>query len=186
MGKVRIYTKTGDKGETSLIGGKRVPKDSQRVTAYGTLDELNSALGLTSSFIKDKRVSSIIRKIQTELFNIGAELANPHKLGNNTNDYYRLEQYKVKGLENIIDQFDLKLKPINYFLLPGGSKAGSILHLARSISRRAERDLVALSKQEKINPNILAYLNRLSDLLFVLARYENSKANIKDIPWKKD
>ena len=84
MGKVRIYTRTGDKGETSLIGGKRIPKDSQRVTAYGTLDELNSALGLTSSFIKDKRVFSIIRKIQNELFNIGAELANPHKLSNNS------------------------------------------------------------------------------------------------------
>ncbi|MEX0621566.1 MAG: cob(I)yrinic acid a,c-diamide adenosyltransferase [Candidatus Woykebacteria bacterium] len=184
--KVRIYTKSGDKGETSLIFGSRVSKDDPRVKAYGAIDELNASLGLARSFTRDGKISRLLQNIQNELFNIGAELASPKKLKKKTNNYYHLEQGETYKLESIIDQYDKKLHTLRSFILPGGTKTASALHLSRTVCRRAEREVVSLSKVKEINPSILTYLNRLSDLLFVLARAENKKSKITDIPWKKD
>lgn len=184
--KSRIYTKVGDKGETYLLGGKRVSKDTQRVIAYGTLDELNASLGLAASAIKDKQTTNTIQRIQNTLFDIGAELANPRQKGKNTNRFVKLDQSKMTELEKIIDQVDSRLKPISNFILPGGAEGSSRLHFARAITRRAERQVVKLSKKESVNPNTVAYLNRLSDLLFVLARNQNRQENIQDTPWEKD
>ena len=185
-GQSKIYTKRGDKGETSLIFGERVSKDHQRIKAYGSIDELNAALGLAVSTIKNGKLYKLLQNIQNELFNVGAELASPRKLKKKTNKYYHLEQSKILELESIIDLYNEKLPPLRSFILPYGTFTSSALHLARTICRRAERETVSLSKQEKINPNILIYLNRLSDLLFVLARYVNKKAKISDTLWKKD
>ena len=180
--KSKIYTRTGDKGKTSLFGGKRISKDSSRIEAIGTIDELNSILGVSSSFISNKKVLLVIQKIQNNLFNIGAELANPQEIGKDTNSLIGLGKGDIDLLESIIDQYDSKLPSLKYFILPGGINSASLLHLSRSVSRRAERRIISISK---INPNILSYLNRLSDLLFVLARYLNNKSKIKDIPWEK-
>lgn len=185
MNKVRLYTKTGDKGETSLFGGKRIKKDDRRIEVYGTIDELNAALGAANSFIKTKKSKQIVSTIQNELFNIGAELANPQKISRDTKDLFVLNESKVIELENIIDQYDKNLPPLKSFIIPGGTSGASLIHLSRSIVRRAERTLITLSKKDRINPNILAYLNRLSDLLFVMARHLNHEARIKDSLWKK-
>lgn len=188
MGKPRkskLYTKTGDRGKTTLLGGKRVSKDNQRLITYGTLDELNASIGLALSFIEDKKITTILQKIQNDLFDIGAELANPQKIGAPTNKVFSLETSKVEELENVIDQYDYRLRPLRNFILPGGTKAASATHLARGITRRAERELVSLGKKEKVNQNLFSYLNRLSDLLFVLARYLNKKGRGKELPWKK-
>ena len=184
--KSKIYTKVGDKGETYLPGGKRVSKDTQRVVTYGTLDELNASLGLAASAIKDKHTTNIIQKIQGALFDIGAELANPQQNVKYTNRFVKLDQSKITELERIIDQVDSRLKPISSFILPGGTEGSSRLHFSRSIARRAERQLTKLSRKESVNPNTITYLNRLSDLLFVLARNQNRQENIQDTPWKKD
>ncbi len=184
--RIRIYTKTGDGGETSLFGGQRVSKDTFRVEAYGTVDELNATLGTAASFVRDKRILFITKKIQHELFNIGAELANPQKLGRDTNKLFMLEKSKVKELEKIIDQLDKKLPPLKTFILPSGTNAAVLLQLARSTARRAERRVVSLSNKEKINPNLLSYLNRLSDLLFVLSRHLNRRAKVTETTWKKE
>ena len=184
--KVRIYTKTGDSGETSLFGGKRVSKDDLRVEACGSVDELNAALGTAASFIEEKKIFDTIRGIQHDLFAIGAELANPKEIGKNTKGIFKLGKSKIVNLESIIDQLDQNLPPIREFILPGGTNAASLIHLSRSIARRAERRVVALSKKEKLNPNLLMYLNRLSDLLFVLSRHINQKAKSSETTWKKE
>lgn len=186
MKKVRIYTKGGDRGKTSLFGGKRVSKDSIRIEAIGTVDELNASLGLIESVLKDKKTRPILTSIQNNLFDIGAEIANPRSIGKNTRKVFKLEQEKVNELEIIIDQVDSKLKPLSDFILPGGTEPSSRLHFARSVTRRAERRIIQLSRKEKINSNIISYLNRLSDLLFVLARNENKAAKLKDQLWRKD
>jgi cob(I)alamin adenosyltransferase len=182
----KLYTKTGDRGKTTLLGGKRVSKDNQRLITYGTLDELNASVGLALSFIEEGKITTLLQKIQSDLFDIGAELANPQKIRGSTNKVFSLENTKVEELENIIDQYDSRLKPLRNFILPGGTKAAASIHLARSITRRAERELVSLGKKEKVNQNVLSYLNRLSDLLFVLARYLNKKGRGKELTWKKD
>lgn len=185
MKKIRIYTKTGDDGQTSLFGGKRLWKDSQRVVAYGTLDELNAALGVAASFLADEKSKNILETIQTDLFYIGAELANPQKIGKSANKVFALGKKKISGLEKAIDRYDSNLPALVNFILPGGSKSASLLHLSRSICRRAEREVINLSKKEEVNPNILMYLNRLSDLLFILARYANKLENKKENIWEK-
>ena len=185
MTKVRIYTKTGDKGKTSLFGGKRVSKDNLRIEAYGTLDEFNASLGAAESFIKDKKIRRVIRNIQNELFNIGAELANPQNITHNTRVIFHLDKSKAEELETIIDQYDKKLPILNTFILPSGTSGAAFIQLSRSIVRRAERRLISLSKKEKVNPNILMYTNRLSDLLFVISRYINHKTKISEKTWKK-
>lgn len=191
--KIKIYTRTGDHGETSLIFGTRVKKYHPRVVAYGTIDELNATLGFAGSFIKGKIIKNLLQNIQNELFNIGAELASPKKLKKTlpagrqgTRGFYQLGQLKVQELENIIDQYDKRLPALHTFILPSGTTAAAVLHLARTVSRRAEREVVTLARKEKINPNILSYLNRLSDLLFVLSRSLNKKSHKKEMPWKKD
>ena len=185
MNKVKIYTKTGDKGKTSLFGGKRVDKNSPRIEAYGTVDELNTSLGVAASFVKVREIKSIIQKIQNELFNIGSELSNPQKIVRDTKSYIVLGKEKTLELESIIDQMDKKLPPLNQFIIPGGTNSASLIHLSRAVTRRAERRLVTLSKKESINKNILSYLNRLSDLLFVMSRYLNHEAKVKEKHWEK-
>ena len=165
MKKVRLYTKTGDKGKTSLFGGKRVDKSSLRIEAYGTVDELNTSLGVASSFTRNPKIKSIIKKIQNELFNVGAELANPQNIAHDTKAKFILGKEKVLELENTIDQLDKNLPTLKTFILPGGTNSASLIQLARSTARRTERRLVSLSKKERINQNILVYINRLSDLL---------------------
>ena len=186
MKKSRIYTKTGDKGKTSLIGGERMAKNEQRIKAIGSLDELNATIGLAQNFITETKIRSVLSSIQNEIFNIGAELANPKKIGKESGKIIILTEQKVLRLEQLIDRYDSKLKPLSNFILPGGSKAGACIHLARSATRRAERETVGLSKKEKVNTNVLIYLNRLSDLFFILARYVNKQSKKKEILWQKD
>ena len=179
---VKIYTKGGDRGYTSLIGGKRVSKSSIRISAYGQIDELNCSIGVVISFIDENEVKDSLQTIQNELFIVGSDLADP-SYPDNPNKIPRVTDAMVKRLENIIDYFDQELGAIQYFILPGGSKDASLLHLARGIARRAERNTVELSSIEKINPAIITYLNRLSDLLFTLARVMNKRRNINDVAW---
>ena len=178
--KVKIYTRAGDRGETKLASGDKVSKDHPRLAAYGDLDELNSCLGVASSFIKDPKINKVLQEIQNELFNIGAELASLGK-----SQKLLLDKNQIDKMESLIDFYDKSLSDLHTFIIPGGTKEASFLHLARTICRRTEREVVSLTKKEKINPKITPYLNRLSDFLFVIARYLNKKAKIKEIPWKK-
>ncbi len=180
---MKIYTKTGDKGKTSLFGGQRVDKDDLRVDCYGTVDELNSILGLTIIEVTDREVSELIQNIQNDLFALGGELATPIEKKTTRNSSSDINANQINFLEEKIDHFEEKLQPLKQFILPGGSKSAALLHIARSVSRRSERLAVKLSKRDVINENIIIYLNRLSDLLFVLARFENDVNQIPDIPW---
>jgi len=179
---VKIYTRGGDKGETSLIGGKRTSKSSARINAYGSVDELNSALGVANSFIEDKDVKDVLERVQNELFIVGSDLADP-SYPENPNKTPRVSDAMVKQMESIIDKYEEEVGSIQYFILPGGTKAASLLHLARGIARRAERAAVELSLNESVNPAVIAYLNRLSSLLFVFARLMNKRNDVKDVAW---
>ncbi len=172
----KVYTKQGDDGRTQLVSGKRVWKDSYRIEAYGTVDELNSLIGVCRSFCDDTEVDALLKRIQNDLFVVGADLATPSSL----KDALRLSQERISWLEQTIDELNPKLAPLKDFVLPSGSKLASFLHLARTVCRRAERRVVSLMKCEDANPNVLVYLNRLSDLLFVLARYVNLKQGIEE------
>lgn len=178
---MKIYTKTGDDGTTALFGGKRVPKDDLRVSAYGEVDELNAALGLVLKSIKDNDNTALLMQIQKDLFAMGACLANPGHKKQKPKAAFSAE--KILLLEKAIDACAEELPPVTEFVLPGGSRTASVLDLARTICRRAERSVVSLSRKEEVDPNILVYLNRLSDLLFMLARAENKKAGLPDICW---
>ncbi|MFQ5940814.1 MAG: cob(I)yrinic acid a,c-diamide adenosyltransferase [Nitrososphaerales archaeon] len=180
---VKIYTKGGDKGDTSLIGGKRVPKSSVRINAYGNVDELNASIGIAISFIDDNEVKKLLEQIQNELFIVGSDLADP-SYPESVNNSPRVNDALVKQMENIIDKYDQEVGAIQFFILPGGSKEAALLHLARGIARRAERNCVELSNVEKINPTIITYLNRLSDLLYTLARVMNKRRNVNDVAWQ--
>jgi cob(I)alamin adenosyltransferase len=180
---MKIYTKTGDTGNTSLFGGQRVPKDALRIDAYGTVDELNSALGVVLSDVSDAELKKVINRIQNTLFEVGADLATPRSI--EQKNVRRIKPEDAKELESVIDATEQRLEPLTSFVLPGGSKAASGLHVARTICRRAERAVVRLSREEEIGEGILVYLNRLSDLLFVLARWSNKMANVPEIPWNK-
>jgi cob(I)alamin adenosyltransferase len=182
---MKIYTKTGDKGETSLFGGKRVWKDDLRISAYGTVDELNSVLGIAITELKNEELEKVIFGIQNELFTLGSDLATPLNIENNKFPIPRVKKTFVENLEKLIDTYDEKLPPLKNFILPGGTKAAAYLHHARTVCRRAEREVISLSKSEPINEEIKIYLNRLADLLFVLARYVNFIMNHPDIEWKK-
>jgi cob(I)alamin adenosyltransferase len=176
----RIYTKTGDDGSTGLIGGKRVAKSSQRIIAYGAIDELNSSIGIVLSSKLDNDIHELLEKIQNDLFVVGADLANPDlQISNN-----RITESMVNFLETSIDKFEQELSPITYFILPGGDIIAAQIHLARAISRRAETCIVQISEKESINKTCQIYINRLSDLLFVLARVINKRKMIKDVAWK--
>ena len=178
---VKIYTKTGDDGSTGLIGGNRVRKSSPRIIAYGAVDELNSSLGIALSLKLDADISNLLTKIQNDLFTVGADLANPD-LKNAAN---RVTNDMVLFLESSIDKLETELEPITYFILPGGDQIASQLHMSRAISRRAETCVVYLAEIEEINKTCKIYINRLSDLLFVMARVVNKRKKIKDIAWKK-
>lgn len=186
--KSQLYTRTGDKGETALFGGRRVPKDHPRPSAYGAVDELNSALGVACAFIRQRRVVTLLQTVQNELFNIGAELASdrPVRRAKGQREAFRLPPERVEWIESLIDEYDALVPPLRTFVLPGGSPGASLLHLARTAGRRAERDVVALAHTEEVNPAVLAYLNRLCDLLFALARYVNKADRRRELPWQKD
>lgn len=177
-----IYTKFGDKGKTSLYGGKTVSKAALRVEAYGTVDELNSFVGVTLAYLKDKNIKSELVKVQNDLLEIGASLASPAR-----NKHEKLSKYfkqRVGEFEVEIDDLTKKLPDLENFILPGGGITGANLHFARTLVRRAERRVVDLSTKEKINTEILVYLNRLSDLFFMYARLSNNKEKQKEIKWK--
>ncbi|MCU7496937.1 MAG: cob(I)yrinic acid a,c-diamide adenosyltransferase [Ignavibacteria bacterium] len=183
---MKIYTKTGDHGETGLFGGGRVSKDNLRIEAYGTIDELNSVLGVTINDLKDKGVISLIEKIQRELFVAGSDLAAPRDKENARFQIPRVEREFSQELERQIDFYTDQLEELKNFILPGGTRSAAQLHHARTVCRRAERLAVALNKTVEIGENIIVYLNRLSDLLFVLARYENKVAGVPDVIWKNE
>ena len=166
----KIYTRTGDKGSTLLGNGKRVDKNSLRVDAYGSVDEANASIGL-SILRTNTKIKKILRLVQNDLFDLGADLCIPDKKNIKK---LKITNDRVDFLEKEIDGFNKELASLNSFILPGGSESSTYLHIARTITRRAERKVVALSKKEKINSVTIIYLNRLSDLLFVLARYTNS------------
>ena len=197
MAKMKIYTKTGDSGTTSLFGGKKLSKNDARVEAYGTVDELNSLLGViitnlnysssanrevsTSRNSPQGRIINKLLRIQRELFVLGTDLASPNKVKIKVP---RIMKPFITRLEQEIDSWDKNLPKLRNFILPGGSPIGSKLHLARSIARRAERSIAALSQTEKINRNAQIYINRLSDWLFVLARYANKSNGQEEKIWK--
>jgi len=178
---VKIYTKTGDDGTTGLIGGKRIKKSNPRITAYGAIDELNAAIGIILASKLDSDIRKLLIQIQNNLFIVGADLANPD-LTNNSN---RVTTDMTTFLEVQIDKLENDLPSITYFILPGGNLVASQVHLARAICRRAEVKIVEFSGIDEINKNCQIYINRLSDLLFVVARTINKRKKIKDIAWKK-
>jgi len=178
---VKIYTKTGDSGTTSLFGGKRVDKNSARIEAYGSVDELNSLIGTVVADTPPANVLKKLIRIQSELFVLGTDLATPADV---KAKMPRVTKTFIRQLEREIDAFDKTLPVLKNFILPGGGKVGSKLHLARTVARRAERKIVELVNEEKINQNSLIYINRLSDWLFVLARYINWEENAKEAIWK--
>lgn len=186
--KSKLYTRTGDRGETGLFGGRRVRKDHPRVEAYGTIDELNAALGLAGSALKQRALVVAIQSVQNELFNIGAELASdrPVRRAKRRSAVFQLEMASVQPLEELIDTYDARVPPLTTFILPGGSQGAALLHVARTVCRRAERSAVALAASEPVNPAIIAYLNRLCDLLFVLARYVSKADGRRELLWSKD
>jgi cob(I)alamin adenosyltransferase len=190
---MKIYTKTGDKGLTGLIDGKRIPKSDIRIIAYGSIDELNSYIGLSISLLSQHRTNNnnnnqsfsdiiiTLNRIQNELFIIGSDLADPD-LSKSTS--LRVQSTMITVLETDIDNYEKELSPITYFILPGGSVESSTLHIARSITRRAETNVSKLLLKDKINNLVLIYLNRLSDLLFVISRTINKRLQILDLAWK--
>jgi len=179
----RIYTKTGDQGETALGDGTRVPKNHPRVAAYGTVDELNSVLGVLLAQIPALPEAGLIRGIQNDLFDVGADLCLPQSASRPSKPPLRVRPEQAERLEKAIDGLNANLAPLTSFVLPGGQPAAAWCHLARTICRRAERAVVALSQAEPINPQTVIYLNRLSDLLFVLARVSNAGGQ-EDVLWQ--
>ena len=182
---MKIYTKTGDRGETGLFGGERVSKNSLRIEAYGTIDELNSFVGLTIIEVSDKSVKDLLQKIQNWLFSIGADLATPDNEKTKKLNIFRTPEQYYLYIEKEIDKYESKLDKLRNFILPGGTKGAALLHICRTITRRAERLVVALNSTVKIGNNIIIYLNRLSDLFFVLARFDNTVTSTPDIEWKQ-
>ena len=177
-----IYTRKGDEGETSLGGGQRVPKNAARVAAYGTIDELNSTIGVALAQDLSPRLMQALPVIQNELFHLGSDLAFREE----DKQIYQLPQIEerhVQYLEALIDEFNEVVGPLQNFILPGGSIGAAQLHVARTICRRAERDVLTLAHEEPIGPWVMAYLNRLSDLLFVMARYENKQRGSAEPLW---
>lgn len=177
----RIYTRGGDKGQTALVGGKRVSKRHLRVAAYGTVDEANATIGLARLHATDA-IDPMLDRIQNDLFDVGADLATPHS-GHKAKGALRIVAAQVERLEREIDALNVELAPLTSFVLPGGTPFAAALHLARTVVRRAERAVTALGAKERINPEALKYLNRLSDHLFVLARHANNKGQA-DVLWQ--
>ncbi len=180
---MKIYTKIGDKGTTSLFGGGKIPKSDLRLEAYGTVDELNSFLGLAIAKVSSSKSKELLIQVQNDLFVVGSDLAAPKK--DSKYPIPRVEEEMIKFLEEQIDEIESKIPPLKSFILPGGTEAAALINIARAVCRRAERKTVALSEVEKINEKIIVYLNRLSDFLFELARFENFITNTPEREWKK-
>ena len=187
----KVYTRTGDKGETGLVGGKRVAKDSPRVEAYGAVDELNSIVGLARAFNEEhldageahRFLDSVLCQIQDELFDLGSELATPpefYQAG-----MYRVGTEQIKKLEKLMDRCQADLEPLKSFILPGGGRIGAYLHQCRTVCRRAERDILRLSRSEEVNEQTIKYINRLSDLFFVLARWISKQMGEPEYLWQR-
>lgn len=172
----KIYTRTGDDGTTGLGDGSRVSKDSPRVEAYGTIDELNSVIGLLLTHALPEGIQEYLTAVQHRLFDLGGELCLP--------GHTAIKQHHINELEQILDELNASLSPLKDFILPGGSTAAAVCHVARTVCRRAERRVISLNKQEQISELIVQYLNRLSDLLFVTARTLNVEAGRQDVLWK--
>jgi cob(I)alamin adenosyltransferase len=187
----RVYTRAGDKGETALVGGKRVPKDSPRIEAYGTIDELNSIVGLARAFNEEKInagdvhrfLDMVLREIQDELFDLGSELATPPDFFQE--GMYRVGEREVKRIEQLIDECQKDLEPLKSFVLPGGGKIGAYLHQCRTVCRRAEREILRLSRVEEMSEWPLKYVNRLSDLFFVLSRWISKQTGEAEYLWRR-
>ncbi len=178
---MKIYTRTGDRGETALFGGGRVPKTHLRMEACGTIDELNSVLGVARAADLSELAEGLLQEVQTQLFHLGADLATP--LAAKADWIVRIGESEVRWLESAIDDMTAELAPLQNFILPGGTTAAANLQLARAVCRRAERILVALAQGEELGDYALAYTNRLSDWLFTLARYENMQADESEAKW---
>lgn len=183
----KIYTKTGDKGETSLYGGTRVSKAAARVESYGILDELNAFIGLAKAEISDEKVLNQLQKIQFDLFTVGSEAATPTDKMLLANGKNRLDlmisDKEITELEIWMDDFDAELEPLRFFILPSGGKAAATVHVCRTVCRRAERAMVFLNETEEVRPELIKYLNRLSDYLFILARYISKISGEKEDYW---
>ncbi|MCB0308476.1 MAG: cob(I)yrinic acid a,c-diamide adenosyltransferase [Bdellovibrionales bacterium] len=183
---MKIYTKTGDEGLTSLFSGTRVPKNHSLIEAYGTVDEVNCLLGILLCEPLSENLKTLITRLQHELFDLGADLATPLENNSSASKIKRIQTENIERLETEIDQMQAILPPLKEFILPGGSKASAILHFARTVTRRAERALIDPSIKGLINPKALIYLNRLSDWLFVIARLANFEVKRADITWNKN
>ena len=179
----KIYTRTGDEGTTGLAGGQRVPKDSQRVETYGTVDELNSLIGAALATGLCERLAHELRLIQNELFNLGADLATP-AASQARHPVPTVEPRHIEKLERLIDELNDVVGPLANFLLPGGAPGAAQLHVARTVCRRAERAATTLARDEPVGPTVLPYLNRLADALFVMARYENHERGVVEPLWE--
>jgi cob(I)alamin adenosyltransferase len=181
---MRIYTKTGDKGDTGLFGGGRVAKDDPRVDAYGEVDELNAVLGMARSIEMMPRIDEVLLPVQRDLFAIGALLATPdHEKMQQQLEKARIDDGRIAPLERAIDEGEAELEPLRSFILPGGTPKSAALHVARTVCRRAERRVVRLAREIPLPPLVVVYLNRLSDLLFVLARVANRRAGAGEVTW---
>ena len=184
---MKIYTRTGDAGETALFGGGRVKKAHPRVNAYGTVDELNSSIGVAVSMMEESEWRTRLAALQHDLFVLGAVLATPPPAGARRRPTTpEIPLGRVEQMEAWMDEADQSLEPLHTFILPGGTRGASALHLSRTICRRAEREVVALGHDEPLESDIVRYLNRLSDLLFTLARMENFRAGVPDVLWQKE
>ena len=179
---MKIYTKFGDTGETALYGGTRVGKDASRIEAIGTVDELNAYIGYAQTLVDDTDLSNLMAQIQNHLFAVGADLATPET--HTKASEFRIPADFTTEMETAIDTLSEELPPLTNFILPGGCGAGAILHIARVVCRRSERCVVHLAREEDVNPEIIRSLNRLSDLLFVLARTVNSRSRASEPIWK--
>ena len=187
----RVYTRTGDRGETALVGGRRVPKDSPRIEAYGTIDELNAIIGIARVFNAERLrkgkayrwLDGVLRRLQDELFDLGSELATPEDAA--YEGMFRVQAAQVTALERLIDECQQDLKPLMSFVLPGGGRVGAFLHQARTVCRRAERRILELSRVEPIGEWPLKYVNRLTDLLFVLSRWVGQKLGESEYLWQR-
>lgn len=182
---MKIYTRRGDRGETDLFGGSRVTKDDLRVRAYGEVDELNAAVGAGAAASAHEDLRQTLRVAQSALFGLGAYLATPDARHRDKAGIAGAGAEDVSELEAAIDRFEAELEPLASFILPGGTPAAAALHLARTVCRRAERALVALHREQPLDDAALGYVNRLSDLLFVLARVENHRAGVADVVWQR-
>ena len=179
----KIYTKTGDEGMTGLVGGQRVSKDSQRVKTYGIVDELNSQIGVALASGLCEGLTAELRRVQNELFDLGSDLATP-ATSQARHPVPTIQPRHIEKLEQLIDGFNEVVGPLANFLLPGGSPGAAQLHVARTVCRRAEREATTLARDEEIGANVLPYLNRLSDALFVMARYENHQCGVAEPLWE--